>query len=86
MNNSLNPAELSFEAALKELEAILERLTNPNEALTDLIKIYEEGVIYLNICKLRLNEAEAQITILHAKLAKEGMETSFHGNDREVTE
>ncbi|HPN41086.1 MAG TPA: exodeoxyribonuclease VII small subunit [Candidatus Cloacimonadota bacterium] len=86
MNHSLNPAELSFEAALKELEAILERLTNPNEALTDLIKIYEEGVIYLNICKLRLNEAEAQITILNDKLAKEGMETSFLGNDREVTE
>ncbi len=82
MNHSDNPAELSFEAALKELEAILERLANPNEALSDLIKIYEEGVVYLNICKLRLNEAETQITILNDKLAKEGLETQLRGSER----
>jgi exodeoxyribonuclease VII small subunit len=73
MNHSDTPAELSFEAALQKLEAILERLANPNEPLDDLIRIYEEGVIYLNVCKVRLNEAEAKITILNDKLAKEAM-------------
>lgn len=73
MNTAENPADLSFEAAMKKLEAILERLANPNEALDDLIKVYEEGVVYLNVCKLKLSEAQTKITILNEKLAKEGL-------------
>lgn len=82
MNHSENPADLSFETALKRLETILERLANPNEALSDLINIYEEGVVYLNICKLRLNEAEGQITNRNDKLAKEGLEPGLSGSGK----
>lgn len=73
MNHSDNPAELSFEAAMQKLEAILERLANPNEPLDELIRIYEEGVVYMNVCKARLSEAETKITVLNEKLAKEAL-------------
>jgi len=73
MNHSETSAGLSFEAALQKLEAILERLANPNEPLDELIRIYEEGVVYLNVCKGRLTEAEAKITVLNDKLAREAM-------------
>lgn len=71
MNNLETASELSFEAAMQKLEAILEKMAAPNESLEDLLRHYEEGTVYLKICKARLSEAETKISILNEKLAKE---------------
>jgi exodeoxyribonuclease VII small subunit len=60
---------LSFEAALKELESIVERLSAGDAQLDELLKLYEEGVAYLNHCQSRLGEAEAKIKMLSAGIA-----------------
>lgn len=59
---------LSFEAALRELESIVERLSGGEANLEELLKLYEEGIAYLNHCQSRLGEAEAKIKLLSAKI------------------
>lgn len=60
---------LSFEAALKELESIVERLSGGEANLEELLKLYEAGIAYLNQCQSRLGEAEAKIKLLSAQIA-----------------
>ena len=60
---------LSFESALEELESIVERLSAGDTKLDELLKLYEEGVAYLNHCQSRLGEAEAKIKLLSAQIA-----------------
>lgn len=71
MNHPQTPSELSFEEAMRKLEEILGQLANPNETLDNLIRLYEEGTLYMHTCKARLTEAEGKIKILNDKLAKE---------------
>ncbi|MDY0150957.1 MAG: exodeoxyribonuclease VII small subunit [Candidatus Cloacimonas sp.] len=59
---------LSFEASLKELESIVERLSGGETNLEELLKLYEEGIAYLNHCQSRLGEAEAKIKVLSAQI------------------
>ncbi|MCK9309777.1 MAG: exodeoxyribonuclease VII small subunit [Candidatus Cloacimonetes bacterium] len=61
-------SSLSFEAALKELESIVERLSGGDAQLEELLKLYEEGIAYLNHCQSRLGEAEAKIKLLSASI------------------
>ncbi len=60
---------LSFESALEELESIVERLSAGDTKLDELLRLYEEGVAYLNHCQSRLGEAEAKIKLLSAQIA-----------------
>jgi exodeoxyribonuclease VII small subunit len=60
---------LSFESALEELESIVERLSGGEAQLEELLKLYEEGVAYLNHCQSRLGEAEAKIKLLSAQIS-----------------
>ncbi len=59
---------LSFEAALKELENIVERLSSGEANLDELIQMYEAGIAYLNHCQSRLGEAEAKIKVLSTQI------------------
>ncbi len=68
MNHQDTTQELSFEQAIEKLESILESLSNPGETLNRMISLYEEGVAYLNVCKKRLVEAEAKVSVLNEKL------------------
>lgn len=71
MNHQDTSPELSFEQAIQKLESILDSLSNPGESLQRLIILYEEGVNYLNICKQRLGEAEAKVSILNQRLQEQ---------------
>jgi len=58
-------AEMSFEDAMKELEAVLNRLESGDVPLEDSIKLYERGAALKEHCQKKLAEAEekvAQIT------------------------
>ena len=59
-------AEMSFEQAMKELEAVVGRLESGDVPLEDSIKLYERGAALKEYCQKKLSEAEekvAQITL-----------------------
>lgn len=68
MNSQDKDTKISFEEAIQKLESVIDSLNNPAEPLQKLLDLYEEGVNYLNICKQRLSEAEAKVTVLDQKL------------------
>lgn len=53
--------ELSFEDALKRLEAIVQRLESGEETLDSSIKLYAEGDALRAQCEKRLKDAQARI-------------------------
>ncbi len=59
-------AKMSFEDAMKELEAVVSRLESGDVPLEDSIKLYERGAALKAHCQKKLAEAEekvAQITL-----------------------
>lgn len=54
-------AEMPFEAALKELETIVERLEKGDVPLDESIRIYERGEALKTRCEALLKAAEAKI-------------------------
>lgn len=61
-SNSKPPA--SFEAALQELEGIVQSLEGGGAPLEEALKVYERGVGLLNFCQTTLGQAEQKIRIL----------------------
>jgi exodeoxyribonuclease VII small subunit len=53
--------ELSFEAALKELEAIVSRLEQGEVDLEDSIALYERGQALKSHCEKKLKSAEGRL-------------------------
>ena len=53
-----------FEDALKELEAIVDRLEGDETNLDDAIDIFEKGVQLVGECRQRLQSAEKRLKIL----------------------
>ena len=53
--------DLSFEAALKELEQIVHRLETGEATLDDSIRLYERGDKLRQRCAERLDQAQARI-------------------------
>lgn len=54
-------ASLPFEAALAELESIVDRLEKGSVSLDDSIKLYERGELLKKHCDELLNNAEMRI-------------------------
>lgn len=65
---SNNPAQSSFEQALKALEEIVDKLGGSANNLDDMLALYAKGVEYLKQCQAKLGEAEAKIRILSEEL------------------
>ncbi len=60
------PEEMSFEAAMAELEKVLGQLERGDVALDESIALYERGAALKKRCEAKLKEAEekvAQITL-----------------------
>ena len=56
--------EVSFETALKKLEATVQNLENGDLSLEEALKQYEEGVRMADLCAKRLSEAEKRVEVL----------------------
>ncbi len=54
----------SFEAALQELEGIVEALEGGGAPLEESLKAYERGMVLRNYCQETLGQAEQKIRIL----------------------
>ena len=52
---------INFEASLKELESIVEKLEDEDINLEDSVKSFEEGVNLVNQCQKQLKDAELKI-------------------------
>jgi exodeoxyribonuclease VII small subunit len=66
-------AEMSFEAALDELEKIVQQLESGRAPLQESIAIYERGEALKSHCEKLLKQAEARIEKI--TLAKDGTAT-----------
>lgn len=69
MVNSLSPAdaslgELSFEAALAELEAIVAAMDNGQLALEESLAAYRRGAALLQRCRGLLADAEEKVRVI----------------------
>jgi exodeoxyribonuclease VII small subunit len=68
MKKAQEPQELSFEAALTRLEAIVARLEAGNLPLDEAVALYEEGMRLVTLCGQRLDAAELRVSQLVAAL------------------
>ncbi|MDP1653328.1 MAG: exodeoxyribonuclease VII small subunit [Rhodocyclaceae bacterium] len=55
---------VSFEAALQELESLVQTLESGGAALEDSLQAYERGAVLLKHCQETLAQAEQKIRIL----------------------
>jgi len=62
--------DLNFEASLKELEEIVERLENGHGSLEDAISAYERGSLLKKHCQAKLDEARLKVEKI--RLPQEG--------------
>ena len=58
------PQGETFEAALKQLEEIVQRLERGELPLEESLKLYEEGIRLSRLCHAKLEEAEGKIELL----------------------
>ena len=58
------PADLTFEKALAELEAITDKLEDGKESLEESMKLYEHGLSLKEFCEQKLKEAEGKWLML----------------------
>lgn len=64
-------ADMKFETALAELEAIVSRMEGGQLDLEASIAAYQRGVALMQHCQAQLNQAETQIRILENGLLRE---------------
>ena len=65
------PAERPIEAALVRLEAIADKLEDPQLDLDEAVTLYEEGLRLYAECATRLDAADQRITTLADALARQ---------------
>jgi exodeoxyribonuclease VII small subunit len=56
--------EENFEAALKELEGIVEQLERGDLPLEKSLELFERGITLTRVCQKRLDEAERKVEML----------------------
>ncbi len=66
-----NDAKISFEAALTQLEAIVDSMESGEVPLAELLAKFEDGNKLLKVCEIRLKDAELKIELL--KKQKDGV-------------
>jgi exodeoxyribonuclease VII small subunit len=65
--NPVNPEELSFDAALKQLEDRVRDLERGDVPLERALALYEEGVKLVRTCHEKLDAADKRIVELSAE-------------------
>lgn len=79
--NAPNPiAGMSFEAALKELESIVERFESGNVSLDDAVAAYARGTELKDHCQRRLDEAKMRVEAIRTKTNQGGHNKTANKN------
>lgn len=74
--------EITFEQAISELQAVVEKLEAGKVALEDSLALYERGVALVKICNERLDLAQQRVSAVRL----EGAEPSLESFGAEVVE
>ena len=56
--------DLTFEAALKQLEEVVQRLEKGEPTLEESLQLYEQGIRLSRLCQLKLEEAQGKVEML----------------------
>ena len=64
------PSKLSFEAAMTELESLVNGLEQGQMPLEASVKTYQRGLELIRHCQTRLSEVEQQIAVLDEQTLK----------------
>ncbi len=72
-----------FEDSLQKLEAIVQKLENPDVPLQEGFSLYEDGMRLSSQMKKELNEIEKKVKILQKNAKGEMQETDFEEPDNE---
>lgn len=75
------PATPDFEAALAELESIVQKLEKGELSLEDSLKQFERGVVLTRGCQKALRQAEQKIRVLARTSDGEVVEQDFEAPD-----
>ena len=62
--NTATPPEPKFEAALDELEKLVQKMESGEMGLDDMVDAFERGQELVRQCTTRLNEVEKRIELL----------------------
>ena len=57
--------EMEFEAAIKRIDEISQKLEDSSLTLDESLALYEEGVSLVRVCRKKLEEAEQKISCLY---------------------
>ncbi len=60
--------ETSYEISIKSLEEITEKLKEGNMPLSDMLKLYEEGISHYKTCSDIIENAKQQIEVYDASI------------------
>ncbi len=65
---------LDFESAMRDLEALVERLEHGDLSLEESMAAFERGVMLTRTCQVALKEAEQKVEILLKKAGEPSVE------------
>lgn len=77
---STTDTSIDFEASLKELEALVEKMEQGDLSLEQSLQDFERGVALTRACQQALREAEQKVQILAGK-DEEGTLAPFEGGE-----
>lgn len=73
-NPPMDPKPLDFEAAMRDLEEIVERLEHGDLPLEESLKAFERGIMLTRNCQTALKDAEQKVEILLKKAGEARVE------------
>ena len=79
-NPPIDPKPPDFEAAMRDLEEIVERLEHGDLPLEESLKAFERGIMLTRNCQTALKDAEQKVEIL-LKKAGEARAEPFDADD-----
>jgi exodeoxyribonuclease VII small subunit len=77
------PRSIDFEAAMTELEGIVERLEHGDLPLEESLKQFERGVELSRTCQNALRQAEQKVQVLSAKPGADAVLEDFEPDEQD---
>lgn len=74
--------KLNFEQSLSRLEEIVDKLEGGELALSDSMKLFEEGAGLVTACTKMLDDAEQKVSVLKITESGKAVEQPFESEDR----
>jgi exodeoxyribonuclease VII small subunit len=66
-----SPSEITFEAALEELESLVARMEDGKLPLEESLAAYQRGAQLVKLCESKLTDAQARIAILDGETLRD---------------